>query len=268
MGWGGPENRRELLPRAAAASRPSPAGAAAAPPPLPYLRRVSLGLRRLQLPPRPEEEEEEGGEPEHPQQRQRQPPRRPPHPREDGKVRRGHREAMRGSRGRLRGQRERGWRGRGSRPPASEPAMRVPGCACSAGEGRGGGTGGGGAGRRGAGAEPLAGERCTAQAAALVPGVSLPCPLCAGGDAAPGTGTPAGAGVSVWNRGRPSLCPRSLSDSGPLPREGMRGAGQRRCEFGPGRSRSPSRSPPDSRARGGHRSTTHRGGSDMMGRLI
>lgn len=52
------------------------------PPTLPYLRRVPLGSRRLQLPPRPEEEEEEGGEPEHPQQRQRQPPRRPPHPRE------------------------------------------------------------------------------------------------------------------------------------------------------------------------------------------
>lgn len=120
----------------------------------------------------------------------------------------------------------------------------------------------------GGGLEPerLAGERCGAQAAGLVPREPLACSLRAGGEAAPGTGTPRGAGVSVCHRGRPSLCPAPVSESGPLAHEGMRGAGQRRCEFGPGRSRS--RSPPDSGARGGHRSTTHRGGSDMMGRLI
>lgn len=148
--WGGgPENRRQLLPRAAAA-RPArgciPPGW---PRPLPYLRRALLGSRRLQLPPRPEEEEEEGGEPEHPQQRQRQPPRRPPHhPREQGgKVR-------------LR----RGMKGGGSLPGAGLSWERGLACpprsrrcesrAVHALQGRGGGRGGGegGAGRRGAGA--------------------------------------------------------------------------------------------------------------------
>lgn len=37
----------------------------------------------------------------------------------------------------------------------------------------------------------------------------------------------------MCKRGRPSLCPASVSESGPLAGEGMRGAGQRRCEFGP-----------------------------------
>lgn len=135
---------------------------------------------------------------------------------------------------------------------------------CRGGEGRGGGTGGGGAGRRGPGAGAARWGKVRRAGCRAGPRGAAARPLRAGGEAAPGTGTPRGAGVSVYNRGRPSLCPAPVSGSGPLAHEGMRGAGQRRCEFGPGWSRSP----PDTGARGGHRSTTHRGGSDMMGRLI
>lgn len=256
----------------------------------PYLRRSPLGSRCLQLPPRPEEEEEEeGGEPEHPQQRQRQTPRRPPHPREGweksgcgGMQGRG---AGRGGRWAPPGAAGAGLGGEegAARPPASEPAVRVPGCACSAGEGRrkeeevpGG---------RGLEPEPLTEGRCCAQAAGLAPrarrgsyGVApLTCSFRRGPHGISGAAAARGRGHrahQLWGykRGRPSLTPpthRVATGRFQRPRadsERMRGAGQHRCQVGPGWSLS--RSSSGSGARESHCSTTHAGGLHMKGRFI
>lgn len=145
-------------------------------------------------------------------------------------------------------------RGEGSRLPASEPAMRVPGCACSAGEGRRKRR------RRRRRREEGGWNRSPRVGAARrEPGRPHP-----GGGAGPRRcpargkqplGDTESSGVRGDNRGHPPLHPlRTVPASRSLPPP-------LRCEVDPGPRPHPG-------ARGGQRSTTHRGGSDMMGRLI
>lgn len=292
--WGIPKTAGKFFP---GRRRALPTGCVPAPPPLAHLRRVPLGSRRLQLPPRPEEEEKERGEPEHPQQRQRQPPRRPPHPREGWEK--SERWGMKG----------REW-GRGGRwaPPGAAGAglggekglarpprsRRCESRAVHALQGRGGekeeeAPAGGGLEPV---PEPLAGGRCCTQTADLPPrpggAAAGPrrCPARPSGDRAwGGCGHPGTAAPGTAFRGRrgcvslgpPDSLPGHAPCVGPghFPAPPSRARKDARGPAAPRRSwpvRSPSWSPSRSwsgaEARGGQRSTTHRGGSDMTGRLI